>query len=137
MSKSEPWSDCFGQPAADMRMAEIHLRRAVRRARRMAEKGVPPSSIYAAARIRDRAAEQTELARQISQALQVCEGRAVFARPRSRSPAATGAGLLTPLVRFAERGFPQANRITLTKSCRCNNSSGDDFARHFRPTGVA
>jgi hypothetical protein len=53
MSKSEPWSDCFGQPAADMRMAEIHLRRAVRRARRMAEHGVPPSSIYAdAARIR-------------------------------------------------------------------------------------
>jgi hypothetical protein len=77
MSKSEPWSDCFGQPAADMRMAEIHLRRAVRRARRTAEQGVPPSSIYAdAARIRDRAAEQTELARQISQALHVCEGRA-------------------------------------------------------------
>ena len=59
MSKSEPWSDCFGQPAADMRMAEIHLRRAVRRARRMAEQGVPPSSIYAdAARIRDRAASR-------------------------------------------------------------------------------
>jgi hypothetical protein len=118
-------------------MAEIHLRRAVTRARRMAEQGVPPSSIYAdAARIRDRAAE-TELARQISQALHVCEGRAVFVRPRSRSPAATGAGLLTPLVRFAERGFPQANRIALTKSCRCNNSSSDDFARHFRLTGVA
>jgi hypothetical protein len=133
-----PFNDSFGEPAADMRIAEIHLRRAVTRARRMAEQGVPPSSIYAdAARIRDRAAEQTELARQISQALHVCEGRAVFVRPRSRSPAATGAGLLTPLVGFAERGFPQANRITLTKSCRCNNSSGDDFARHFRLTGVA
>jgi hypothetical protein len=42
MSKPEPWSDCFGQPAADMRMAEIHLRRAVRRAQRMAEWGVRP-----------------------------------------------------------------------------------------------
>jgi hypothetical protein len=29
MSKSEPWSDCFGQPAADMRIAEIHLRHTV------------------------------------------------------------------------------------------------------------
>ena len=38
----------------------------------MAEHGVPPSSIYAdAARIRDRAAEQTELARQINEALHV------------------------------------------------------------------
>jgi hypothetical protein len=55
-----------------MRMAEIHLRRALRRVRRMAEHGVPPSSIYAdATRMRDRAAEQTELARQISQALHV------------------------------------------------------------------
>ena len=42
MSKSEPWSDCFGQPAADMRMAEIHLRRAVRRAQRMAERVCGP-----------------------------------------------------------------------------------------------
>jgi hypothetical protein len=50
------------------------------------------------------------------------QARAVFVRPRSRSPAAAGAGLLTLLVWFAERGFPQANRITLTKSCRCNNS---------------
>jgi ubiquinone/menaquinone biosynthesis C-methylase UbiE len=57
--------------------------------------------------------------------------------PRSSS-VATGPGfLLSPLVRVAERGFPQANWITLTKSCRCNNSSGDDVARHFRPAGVA
>ena len=39
---------------------------------RMAEQGVQPTEVYAdAARIQDRAAEQTELARQISQALHV------------------------------------------------------------------
>ncbi len=41
------------------------------------------------------------------------------------------------LVRFAESGFPQANRITLTKSCRRNNSLSDDFAHHVRLAGVA
>jgi hypothetical protein len=41
-----------------------------------------------------------------------------------------------PLVWFAERGCPQANRVTLTKFCRCNNSSGDYFAHHDRPAGV-
>jgi hypothetical protein len=35
------------------------------------------------------------------------------------------------LVWFAERGRQQASRITLTKFCRCNNSSGDDFADHL------
>lgn len=38
--------------------------------------------------------------------------------------------LLAALVSFAERGFPQANRITLTKFCRCNNSTGDDLGHH-------
>jgi hypothetical protein len=33
--------------------------------------------------------------------------------------------------------FPQANRVTLTKYCSCNNPSGDNFARHFRVIGVA
>ncbi len=41
------------------------------------------------------------------------------------------------LVSFAERGFPQANRITLTKSCCCNNSKGHNFTHRFRPAGVA
>jgi hypothetical protein len=51
-----PFDDCFGQPAADMRMAEVHLRRAVRRAQRMAEQGVQPTGIYAdAARVQNRA----------------------------------------------------------------------------------
>ncbi len=40
------------------------------------------------------------------------------------------------LVWFAECGFPQASRITLTKSCRLDNSLGDDFAHHVRLTGV-
>jgi hypothetical protein len=39
------------------------------------------------------------------------------------------------LVWFAERGCPQANRVTLTKLCRCNNSSGDGFGHH-RLAGV-
>jgi hypothetical protein len=33
-------------------------------------------------------------------------------------------------------GRPQANRVTLTKFCRCNNSSGDDLAHHVRLAGV-
>src|SRR5258708_452298 len=37
---------------------------------------------------------------------------------------------------FAERGCPQANRVTLTDSCRCNNSLGDDFQHQFRLAGV-
>src|SRR5262245_32179766 len=34
--------------------------------------------------------------------------------------------------RLSKRGCPQASWVTLTGSCRCNNSSGDDFARHLR-----
>jgi len=37
-----------------------------------------------------------------------------------------------PLVWFAERGCPQANRVTLTPACRCNNSLGNDFAHHLK-----
>jgi hypothetical protein len=40
------------------------------------------------------------------------------------------------LVWFAERGFPQTNRVTLTKSCRCNDSASDDIARNLRLAGV-
>jgi hypothetical protein len=39
-------------------------------------------------------------------------------------------------VRLAERGRLQANRVTVTKFCRCNYSSRDDLVRHFRPTDV-
>jgi hypothetical protein len=35
------------------------------------------------------------------------------------------------LVCFTKRGFAQANRITLAKLCRCNNSPGEDFAHHL------
>jgi hypothetical protein len=42
-----------------------------------------------------------------------------------------------PLVRSAERSFHQANWITLTKSCRRDNSSGDHFAYRLGLTGVA
>ena len=62
----------------------------------------------------------------------------MFVRPRSCSPAVTGAGFFIPtaLAWFAERGCPQANRVTLTDSCRCNNSLGDDFQHQFRLAGV-
>jgi hypothetical protein len=51
-----------------------------------------------------------------------------------------GVSLSFALTNFAsrpgKRGCPQANRVTLTKFCRCNNSSGDDFAHHVRLAGV-
>jgi hypothetical protein len=69
------------------------------------------------------------------------KGASGHTAPRPMVGCPTNAGgrgfALAALVSFAERGFQQANRITLTKSCRCNNSSGDDLARHFRLTGVA
>jgi hypothetical protein len=37
--------------------------------------------------------------------------------------------------RLGKRGCPQANRVTLTKSCRCNNSSGDGLGHRVRLTG--
>jgi hypothetical protein len=43
----------------------------------------------------------------------------------------------TRLFRFAERSFQQASEITLTKSCRRDNSLGDHFTRHFGLIGVA
>jgi hypothetical protein len=45
--------------------------------------------------------------------------------------------LVYPAVRFAERGFQQASRITLTDSYRRNNSCGDDFAHHLGLAGVS
>jgi hypothetical protein len=36
-----------------------------------------------------------------------------------------------PLISFAERGFQQLDRITLTKSYRSKNSYGDDLTRHL------
>jgi hypothetical protein len=38
---------------------------------------------------------------------------------------------------FAECGCPQASGVTLTKSCGCYNSSGDDFAYRLALSGVA
>src|SRR5260370_42079613 len=37
--------------------------------------------------------------------------------------------------RLGKRGCPQANRVTLTKSCRRNNSSGDGLGDGVRLTG--
>jgi hypothetical protein len=36
----------------------------------------------------------------------------------------------------SKSGFPQANRIAFTKFCRGNNSSGYNFRRDFRLTGL-
>src|SRR5215831_5646467 len=36
---------------------------------------------------------------------------------------------------LSKRGCPQASRVTLTPSCRRDNSCGDDFGRHFRLAG--
>ena len=33
-------------------------------------------------------------------------------------------------------GCLQASRVTFTRSCRCDNSCGDDFARHFGLAGL-
>ena len=44
--------------------------------------------------------------------------------------------LALALVWFTERGFQQANGITLTEFGRCNNSSGDDLARRFASAGT-
>jgi hypothetical protein len=46
------------------------------------------------------------------------------------------AQLTSGLIPFVERGFPQANWVALTKPCRCNNSTSDDFARHIMPTNA-
>jgi hypothetical protein len=37
---------------------------------------------------------------------------------------------------LSKRGCSQANRVTLANSCGCNNSPGDDFARHLGLTGL-
>jgi hypothetical protein len=38
--------------------------------------------------------------------------------------------------RHSSKRGPQANRVTLTSICRCNNSVGDDFEHQFRLAGV-
>jgi hypothetical protein len=48
-----------------------------------------------------------------------------------------GEPLVSSASRRCEGSFQQASRIALTKSGRCNNSSGDDFARHLGLIGVA
>ena len=68
------------------------------------------------------------------------KGASWHTAPRPMVGCPTNAGYrgfaLAALVSFAERGFQQANWITLTKSCRCNNSSGYNLARRFGLTGV-
>ena len=59
--------------------------------------------------------------------------------PQNQGRTATGRAALR-IVSFAsrlsKRGCPQANRVTLTKFCRCNNLSGDGFAHHVRLASV-
>jgi hypothetical protein len=47
-----------------------------------------------------------------------------------------GRRLGVQLIRFSKRGFQQANRITLTESCRRNNSCSDAFPHHVRLAGT-
>jgi hypothetical protein len=75
----------FGHPSAGTTLAEGDLRHVMRRAQRLAQRGVQPAGV---AGIRARAADQVELAREISEALQsrdvvraqalIQEGAAVF-----------------------------------------------------------
>src|SRR5262252_9579548 len=44
--------------------------------------------------------------------------------------------LITLTDKPRERGFQQADRITLTCACRCNNSLGDHFAYDLRLAGI-
>ena len=45
--------------------------------------------------------------------------------------------LVSVASRPSKPGFPQANRVAITKSCRCNNASGDYLAHDFRLAGTA
>jgi hypothetical protein len=60
------FDDLFGDPAAGTPLPEADMRRMVRRAQRLAERGMQPAGV---AGIRARAAEQTELAAEINDAL--------------------------------------------------------------------
>jgi hypothetical protein len=77
------------------------------------EKTVPDDSAYAATGYSSRPSQQTPW--------RIKERR----RGRSVSPSIP-----------SKPGYPQANRVTLTKFCRCNNSFGDDFEHQFRLAGV-
>ena len=58
--------------------------------------------------------------------------RAGCSRSTCAAPQATKAWSVLFAGPLSKRGCAQANRVTLANSCRCNNSSGDDFARHSR-----
>jgi hypothetical protein len=66
------FDDLAGSPIADPKVAEGLLKRAVRRAERLAERGaLPTGGIYGdIAAVRDTADERAELAQRISEALQ-------------------------------------------------------------------
>ena len=64
------FDECFGHISPDPRRAEGLVRRTVERARRLAANGVNPTGVYAdIAAVQDTAAERTELAARIGQAL--------------------------------------------------------------------
>lgn len=62
-------------------------------------------------------------------------GRAPKAHRRPALASSDGHVRLVSLGQPNKCCFPQANRVTLTKSCRYNNSSGDDFAHQFGLVG--
>jgi hypothetical protein len=80
-----PFDHLFGDPSANTTLAEADLRHVMRRAQRLAGRGVQPAGV---AGIRARAADQAELAREIGEALEardvvraqalLREGAAVF-----------------------------------------------------------
>jgi hypothetical protein len=49
---------------------------------------------------------------------------------------ADGSQAMTGLIRSTARGFEQASRVTLPKSCRRNNSCGDALPDHVRLASV-
>ena len=61
------FDDLFGNPAQSTNLPEADLRHVMRRAQRLAGRGVQPAGV---AGIRARAADQAELAREIAEALQ-------------------------------------------------------------------
>jgi hypothetical protein len=66
-----PFDDLFGNPAQSTHLPEGDMRRVMRRAQRMAQRGSQSNGAHAdMAEIRAGAADQAELAREISEALQ-------------------------------------------------------------------
>jgi hypothetical protein len=70
-----------------------------------------------------------------------CPAGRTPARPSRSSPGQECAGVFASCGSAATpvcgTRFQQATGVTLTKSCRCNDSSGDDFMSHLGQAGIA